>query len=163
MTDKNPEYDFKWCPGCGDFGVRRALEQAVVATAHRDRGADRADRCRCRNWMFRQPRPPAGGRPALRHSWPARPDLAGGIRREVGPARPERHSGCGGRGLSQHRHGAHSAPGPAESQCLRGCHGQWGLWPDEGAELAHERDRNDHELDAVRQGGRGPQPPSGYT
>lgn len=26
---KNPEYDFKWCPGCGDFGVRRALEQAV--------------------------------------------------------------------------------------------------------------------------------------
>ena len=29
MSDKNPEYDFKWCPGCGDFGVRRALEQAV--------------------------------------------------------------------------------------------------------------------------------------
>ena len=29
MTEKNPEYDFKWCPGCGDFGVRRALEQAV--------------------------------------------------------------------------------------------------------------------------------------
>ena len=29
MTDKNPEYDFKWCHGCGDFGVRRALEQAV--------------------------------------------------------------------------------------------------------------------------------------
>ena len=29
MTDKNPEYDFKWCPGCGDFGVRRALEQAA--------------------------------------------------------------------------------------------------------------------------------------
>lgn len=29
MTDKNPEYDFKWCPGCGDFGVRRALEQAL--------------------------------------------------------------------------------------------------------------------------------------
>ena len=26
---KNPEYDFKWCPGCGDFGVRRALEQAM--------------------------------------------------------------------------------------------------------------------------------------
>ena len=26
---KNAEYDFKWCPGCGDFGVRRALEQAV--------------------------------------------------------------------------------------------------------------------------------------
>ena len=30
MTDKNPEYDFKWCPGCGDFGVRRALEGAVA-------------------------------------------------------------------------------------------------------------------------------------
>ena len=29
MSKKNPEYDFKWCPGCGDFGVRRALEQAV--------------------------------------------------------------------------------------------------------------------------------------
>lgn len=29
MTTNNPEYDFKWCPGCGDFGVRRALEGAV--------------------------------------------------------------------------------------------------------------------------------------
>ncbi len=29
MTSKNPEYDFKWCPGCGDFGVRRALENAI--------------------------------------------------------------------------------------------------------------------------------------
>ena len=29
MTSKNPEYDFKWCPGCGDFGVRRALEGAL--------------------------------------------------------------------------------------------------------------------------------------
>ena len=29
MNAKNPEYDFKWCPGCGDFGVRRALEAAV--------------------------------------------------------------------------------------------------------------------------------------
>ena len=29
MTEKNPEYDFKWCPGCGDFGVRRALEAAI--------------------------------------------------------------------------------------------------------------------------------------
>ena len=29
MTSKNPEYDFKWCPGCGDFGVRRALESAI--------------------------------------------------------------------------------------------------------------------------------------
>ena len=30
MTTKNPEYDFKWCPGCGDFGVRRSLEFATV-------------------------------------------------------------------------------------------------------------------------------------
>ena len=30
MSAKNPEYDFKWCPGCGDFGVRRALEYAAV-------------------------------------------------------------------------------------------------------------------------------------
>jgi 2-oxoglutarate ferredoxin oxidoreductase subunit beta len=29
MSDKNPEYDFAWCPGCGDFGVRRALELAM--------------------------------------------------------------------------------------------------------------------------------------
>ena len=29
MSDKNPEYDFKWCPGCGDFSVRRALENAI--------------------------------------------------------------------------------------------------------------------------------------
>ncbi len=29
MSVKNPEYDFKWCPGCGDFGVRRALEAAI--------------------------------------------------------------------------------------------------------------------------------------
>jgi 2-oxoglutarate ferredoxin oxidoreductase subunit beta len=29
MSKKNPEYDFKWCPGCGDFGVKRAMELAV--------------------------------------------------------------------------------------------------------------------------------------
>ena len=29
MTAKNPEYDFKWCPGCGDFGVRRAIDAAL--------------------------------------------------------------------------------------------------------------------------------------
>jgi len=29
MSKKNPEYDFKWCPGCGDFGVRRAVEMAL--------------------------------------------------------------------------------------------------------------------------------------
>ncbi len=31
MSARNPEYDFKWCPGCGDFGVRRALEWALEA------------------------------------------------------------------------------------------------------------------------------------
>ena len=31
MSANNPEYDFKWCPGCGDFGVRRALEWAIEA------------------------------------------------------------------------------------------------------------------------------------
>jgi 2-oxoglutarate ferredoxin oxidoreductase subunit beta len=29
VSAKNPEYDFNWCPGCGDFGVRRALEFAL--------------------------------------------------------------------------------------------------------------------------------------
>ena len=29
MSKKNPEYDFKWCPGCGDFGVKRSIEMAV--------------------------------------------------------------------------------------------------------------------------------------
>ncbi len=29
MSKRNPEYDFEWCPGCGDFGVRRALEMGV--------------------------------------------------------------------------------------------------------------------------------------
>ncbi|HAL46868.1 MAG: 2-oxoacid:ferredoxin oxidoreductase subunit beta [SAR202 cluster bacterium] len=36
MTSKNPEYDFKWCPGCGDFGVRRALEGAISRRAIED-------------------------------------------------------------------------------------------------------------------------------
>ncbi len=30
MSKSNPEYDFQWCPGCGDFGVRRAIEMAVA-------------------------------------------------------------------------------------------------------------------------------------
>ena len=34
MSGDNTEYDFTWCPGCGDFGVRRALEFAM-----RDRNA----------------------------------------------------------------------------------------------------------------------------
>jgi 2-oxoglutarate/2-oxoacid ferredoxin oxidoreductase subunit beta len=29
MTKRNPDYDFKWCPGCGDFGVLRALDKAL--------------------------------------------------------------------------------------------------------------------------------------
>ncbi len=35
MSAKNPEYDFKWCPGCGDFGVRRALESAIEERGER--------------------------------------------------------------------------------------------------------------------------------
>jgi len=29
LSATNQEYDFKWCPGCGDFGVRRAMEWAM--------------------------------------------------------------------------------------------------------------------------------------
>jgi 2-oxoglutarate ferredoxin oxidoreductase subunit beta len=29
MSKKNPEYDFQWCPGCGDFVVKRAIEIAI--------------------------------------------------------------------------------------------------------------------------------------
>ncbi len=35
MTKRNPEYDFKWCPGCGDFGVVRAVEIALADRATR--------------------------------------------------------------------------------------------------------------------------------
>ena len=31
MSKRNLEYDFAWCPGCGDFGVRRALQVALEA------------------------------------------------------------------------------------------------------------------------------------
>jgi 2-oxoglutarate ferredoxin oxidoreductase subunit beta len=30
MSKRNPVYDFKWCPGCGDFGVKRAIEGAIA-------------------------------------------------------------------------------------------------------------------------------------
>jgi 2-oxoglutarate ferredoxin oxidoreductase subunit beta len=30
MSKRNPEYDFKWCPGCGDFGVVRSVELALA-------------------------------------------------------------------------------------------------------------------------------------
>lgn len=30
MTKRNPDYDFKWCPGCGDFGVVRGVELALA-------------------------------------------------------------------------------------------------------------------------------------
>ncbi len=33
MSKRNPDYDFKWCPGCGDFGVKRALEGALAQRA----------------------------------------------------------------------------------------------------------------------------------
>jgi 2-oxoglutarate ferredoxin oxidoreductase subunit beta len=39
LSAKNPEYDFKWCPGCGDFGVRKSIE-AAVAQRNAATGAD---------------------------------------------------------------------------------------------------------------------------
>ena len=39
MSAKNAEYDFKWCPGCGDFGVRKSIE-AAVAQHNATTGAD---------------------------------------------------------------------------------------------------------------------------
>lgn len=33
MSKRNPTYDFKWCPGCGDFGVKRSIEGALVERA----------------------------------------------------------------------------------------------------------------------------------
>lgn len=33
MSKRNPLYDFKWCPGCGDFGVKVAIEQALAKRA----------------------------------------------------------------------------------------------------------------------------------
>jgi len=35
MSKRNPEYDFKWCPGCGDFGVVRAIERALAERVNR--------------------------------------------------------------------------------------------------------------------------------
>ena len=35
MTKRNPDYDFKWCPGCGDFGVVRAIELALADRVNR--------------------------------------------------------------------------------------------------------------------------------
>jgi 2-oxoglutarate ferredoxin oxidoreductase subunit beta len=38
MSKRNPLYDFNWCPGCGDFGVKFAIEQALA-----QRTAERGD------------------------------------------------------------------------------------------------------------------------
>lgn len=35
MTKRNPDYDFTWCTGCGDFGVVRAVELALADRATR--------------------------------------------------------------------------------------------------------------------------------
>lgn len=35
MSKRNPEYDFKWCPGCGDFGVVRGIELALADRVNR--------------------------------------------------------------------------------------------------------------------------------
>ena len=34
MTKRNPDYDFKWCPGCGDFAVVRSIELAAWVNRH---------------------------------------------------------------------------------------------------------------------------------
>ena len=39
MTKRNPEYDFKWCPGCGDFAVVRAVELSLAGWVN-DTGRD---------------------------------------------------------------------------------------------------------------------------
>ena len=35
MSKRNPEYDFKWCPGCGDFSVVRSVEMALAERVNR--------------------------------------------------------------------------------------------------------------------------------
>ena len=35
MTKRNPEYDFKWCPGCGDFAVVRSVELSLADWVNR--------------------------------------------------------------------------------------------------------------------------------
>ena len=73
MSKKNPEYDFKWCPGCGDFGVRRALELAMINRLE-ETGLPMENNVvvagiGCSGNLVHL----AGGRPALRHarhSWP---------------------------------------------------------------------------------------------
>src|SRR5262245_55770653 len=35
MSKRNPEYDFKWCPGCGDFSVVRSVELALAERVNR--------------------------------------------------------------------------------------------------------------------------------
>ena len=35
MSKRNPEYDFKWCPGCGDFTVVRSVEMALAERVNR--------------------------------------------------------------------------------------------------------------------------------
>ncbi|MDA0270044.1 MAG: thiamine pyrophosphate-dependent enzyme [Chloroflexi bacterium] len=42
MSKRNPLYDFKWCPGCGDFGVKVAIEQALARrTAERSESIEK--------------------------------------------------------------------------------------------------------------------------
>ncbi|CAI8039998.1 hypothetical protein GBAR_LOCUS22309 [Geodia barretti] len=52
VSKKNPEYDFKWCPGCGDFGVRRALEFAMINRLEETGLPIVKQRCRRRHLLF---------------------------------------------------------------------------------------------------------------
>ena len=88
MSKKNPEYDFKWCPGCGDFGVRRALEFAMIDRLE-ETGLPIENQRGCRrNRLLRQSGPPPGRRSTLRVPRHPREITAHLIGSEDGPARP---------------------------------------------------------------------------
>ena len=95
MTDKNPEYDFKWCPGCGDFGVRRALEQAVakrlVETEEPVESNVVVAGIGCSGNMVHL----LEGTATLRHTRPAWPNPAAVHGNQVSQPRPQRRRGRG--------------------------------------------------------------------
>ena len=123
MSKKNPEYDFKWCPGCGDFGVKRALEMGVEK----------------RNIEMEMPMENTvvvagigcsgnlvhlldGVQPFGIHGLHGKV-ASGGLRRQDGQPRPERGGDIRRRRLPEHRRGAHSPTGPEEPERNRSHHG----------------------------------------
>ena len=53
MSASNPEYDFKWCPGCGDFGVPPVFRVRGGGLGAPLRGSHREHRCCGGNRMLR--------------------------------------------------------------------------------------------------------------